>query len=66
MNVHFGLLVFYHDIDFTFLLALELKKKEKKKDLIQQWFALSGRCTASILSIVESYQSIRTVVDGYL
>jgi len=30
MNVHFGLLVFYYDIDFMFFLALELKKKKKK------------------------------------
>jgi hypothetical protein len=27
MNVQFGLLVFYYDIDFMFFLAVELKKK---------------------------------------
>jgi hypothetical protein len=30
MNVHFGLLVFYCDIDFIFFLAEEFKKKKKK------------------------------------
>jgi hypothetical protein len=29
MNIHFGLLIFYYDIDFMFFLAVELKKKKK-------------------------------------